>query len=434
MSSISQHSDTIILGGGLSGLTLAQYLDNPVVLEADAIPGGLCRTFEKDGFRYDIGGHILFSRQEALLNEMLGWLDDNMLQRRRRNVIWYKDRFVKYPFENGLAALEKDEILEILLTFLERKEFIPTNLEEWCYSRFGSGLADKYLLPYNRKIWKRDTKQMSVHWVERIPSPPTEDLLKSAIGIETEGYQHQLYFYYPKEGGIEGLIHGLARRTPGLRTGFRVTSVKRLADRWEVSNGEETYTCRTLVNTMPIFDLMRCLEGVPAEVNESIAQLQYNGMLVVMVGVKHEGLNTASAVYVPSPETLAHRVCFMSYFSSSNAPAGCSNLAAEITLPPGDPLYTTDDSTIIERVIRETREMCHYSPDDVVTAEVKHIPYAYPVYDLDYLKNSGIFRDYLTSLGIYSTGRFATFSYINMDQCVEMAQQTAAAIRRDAIE
>ena len=156
---------------------------------------------------------------------MTGWLGKNLHQQRRNNQIWYQDRFVKYPFENGLAALKKQDVYECLMGFLEREAGKnPHNLEDWCRFRFGEGIAGKYLLPYNDKIWKRAAKDISVHWVERIPSPPTEDIVKSAVGIETEGYTHQLNFFYPTRGGIEALIRSLAKDLR-VQSGFRVNKL-----------------------------------------------------------------------------------------------------------------------------------------------------------------------------------------------------------------
>ena len=220
--------NTIILGGGLAGLTAAYYLGGKVpVLEAEEKPGGLCRSFNKDGFVYDIGGHILFSRDRDLLEEITGWLGDNLDRRRRNNQILYRDRYVKYPFENGLSALAQEDIYECLISFLNRPDLDPKNLEEWCYARFGKGIAEKYLIPYNRKIWKRNLKELSLLWVDRIPDPSREDIVKSALGIETEGYTHQLNFYYPRWGGIQALIESLSNKLPEVRPGFRIKNIIR---------------------------------------------------------------------------------------------------------------------------------------------------------------------------------------------------------------
>ncbi len=199
-----------ILGGGLTGLALASMVEGDCeVLEKEASPGGLCRTFQEKGFRFDIGGHILFSRNEEILKRVLEQLGDNIEKRRRNNKILFNGRFVKYPFENGLNDLAKEDILDCRIGFLKNPHPAPTNFKEWILHTFGDGFASKYLIPYNEKIWKFPLDQMELDWVERVPQPPLEDLLRSALGFETEGYMHQLHFYYPKTGGIEALITGL---------------------------------------------------------------------------------------------------------------------------------------------------------------------------------------------------------------------------------
>src|SRR5215468_4712491 len=104
-----------ILGGGISGIALQRFLRHPnEVLEAAPVPGGLCRTFWKEGFGYDIGGHILFSKQQhinELVDQILG---ENVNHCRRANYVLFKGRYVKYPFENDLAALDIEDRYECL--------------------------------------------------------------------------------------------------------------------------------------------------------------------------------------------------------------------------------------------------------------------------------------------------------------------------------
>ncbi|MCB2225980.1 MAG: FAD-dependent oxidoreductase [Desulfarculaceae bacterium] len=423
--------ETIILGGGLTGLSLAQYLDHEsLVLEAKERPGGLCRSFVKDGFTYDIGGHILFSRDSELLAQLTGWLEGNLLEQRRNNQIWFRDRFVKYPFENGLYALEKQDIFDCLMGFLERSDAEPSNLDEWCRFRFGEGLAGKYLIPYNDKIWKRAAKDISVHWVERIPSPPTADVVKAAIGIETEGYTHQLNFLYPQRGGIEALIHALAQGV-NLKTGFRATSIKKTSAGWEVSDGNETYACRRLISTIPVMNLAACLQGAPDDARQACDALQYNSIILVMLGVGHEGLSDKSAVYIPDPAILPHRVCYMSYFSPHNAPQGSSHLVAEITVPPGDKLLAAGEDELVGRVAEQVAGLCGITPAEVTASDVQKIKYAYVVYDLAYLSNRERVYNWLDGLGLHTCGRFGSFEYLNMDQCLERARDLAAKLNQE---
>src|SRR5262244_2956720 len=104
---------------------------------------------------------------------------------------------------------------------------------------------------------------MGIEWVERVPRPPVADVVKSALGIETEGYTHQLYFYYPRAGGIESLPRAFAEQVAErqrLRTGYRVEKVRRSARGW-VINDEREY--ETLVSTMPILPFLHTLSDVP---------------------------------------------------------------------------------------------------------------------------------------------------------------------------
>lgn len=428
---MSQHAETIILGGGLTGLSLAQYINGEtLVLEANERPGGLCRSFVKDGFTYDIGGHILFSRDSELLAQLTSWLKGNLLEQRRNNQIWFKDRFVKYPFENGLYALDKKDIFECLMGFLERSDAEPSNLEEWCRFRFGKGISEKYLIPYNDKIWKRPAADMSVHWVERIPSPPVADVVKAAIGIETEGYTHQLNFLYPERGGIESLANALADGV-NLVTGFRATAIKKAATGWEVSDGESTYACRRLISTIPVMNLAACLNGVPDQAKTACAALQYNSVILVMLGVGHQGLADKSAVYIPDPDLLPHRVCYMSYFSPNNAPEGSSHLVAEITVPPGDALLSASEDELVGRVAKDVGRLCGITKGEIIASQAQRIKHAYVVYDRSYLGNRARVYSWLDELGLYTCGRFGSFEYLNMDQCMERARDLAAELNKE---
>ncbi|HEX9163448.1 MAG TPA: NAD(P)-binding protein, partial [Thermoanaerobaculia bacterium] len=196
------HRRVGILGGGISGIALAAHLDDTDVdvLEKRPRIGGLSGSIIEQGFTFDAAGpHIMFSRNKDVLKEMVDVLGDNVHQRRRENKIWFKDRLVKYPFENDLASLPKEDTFDCLYGYINnpRANDTPHNLAEWSYKTFGAGISEKYFIPYNAKIWNYDPQKIGLEFVSRIPKPPMEDVIKSAIGIPTEGYLHQLHFYYP---------------------------------------------------------------------------------------------------------------------------------------------------------------------------------------------------------------------------------------------
>lgn len=425
---------TAILGAGLTGLTLARLLrekgEEITVLEKEKEIGGLCRSKTEEGFTFDIGGsHIIFSRDTEVYDFMCGLLRENRDTRDRNTKIFYKDSYVKYPFENGLYQLPPDDRFFCINEFvknliaLEKGELKePENFREWVYYTFGKGIAESYMIPYNEKIWNFPTEKMSHHWVEgRIPRPPVEDIIKASIGIETEGYTHQSVFSYPVKGGIEALIHAIAEPIKNdIIREFCVRTIKRDKDgSFIIGNGNEEIRCDKIISTLPPQILLPCMEDVPEEVISACRDLKYNSIACVGIGVKGD-LNDISWLYIPQTELgPANRISFPSNYSVEVSPEGHSSILAEITFNEGDRISAMSDEEIAESAIATLCRMgIMKSPDDAVYKTVERFDYAYVVYDTEYQNNVKIVRNYIESAGIDPVGRFAEFEYLNMDGCI----------------
>lgn len=417
---------TGILGGGPSGVALQRFLDDDSeILEKEQRLGGLCRTFQKEGFSYDIGGHVIFSKNNEYMDFIRGVLAENCGTRRRVNQVLFKGRYVKYPFENDLAALGLLDNLECLAGYLFNHHPKPANFKEWMLANFGTGITKKYLAPYNEKIWKYPLDQMGLEWVGRVPKPPARDVLKSALGIKTEGYTHQLNFNYPKKGGFEAMVKTLAKEGARVVNGFKVQTVRWRGGAWMVSDGRSEKQFDRLVSTIALPYLIDCLEQVPSDVRRAVDELRYNPLRIVLVGVRHTGLKDRTAVYVPDPSVLAHRICFMTAFSEWMAPEGKSSVIAEISTPRDQELYHASDDYLTERVIADLEKLNILDRKDVVVTDVRRVEHGYVVYDLDYQTKMNRIRSYFNELGLELLGRFAEFEYINSDQAILKALQLA---------
>ena len=166
-------TDIAILGGGVAGLSLASFIDRQAtVLESQPVVGGLSRSYDMNGIAYDIGPHIIFSKNQQVLDLHTTMIETNRL--RRSNRIVYKGRYVKYPFENDLAALDADEKDYCLKEFLSNpyEHYQPANMLQFFLSTFGEGITRLYLQPYNEKIWKFDPAFMSTQtmWAPSLTS------------------------------------------------------------------------------------------------------------------------------------------------------------------------------------------------------------------------------------------------------------------------
>lgn len=419
---------TGILGGGLTGLTLATALaDDHEIIEKNDRVGGLCRSFSEKGFTFDIGGHIFYSKEPEVMGWMLNQLGENKQQKKRNNKVLVKGRYVKYPFENELSALSIKDNIYCLKTYLfnphSKKE--PTNFKEWLYYTFGEGISELYLVPYNEKIWKRPLEGMSLHWVYgRVPKPPKSDVIKSSLGISTEGYTHQLYFHYPKRGGIQALIDSLEKKAGRISRNFSVASIRKVADKWVVSDGSRKKVYDRLVSTIPIPELLNALEEVPKEIKHIASKLEYNSIITTFIGLDIPNLSPYTAVYVPSKDIEPNRLCFMNNFSEHNAPASCFAVMTETTINPAR-LDKETDEEISKKTVEGLHRLGIINKEEVIYTKVFREKYAYVVYDLDYQKNIKTLRDYLEQRGILLCGRFGEFEYLNMDACVKRALELA---------
>jgi len=424
-----------ILGGGLAGLSVAAHLDHECeVLERDAQCGGHCFTVEEEGFTWDGGGpHIIFSRDQQMLDYMLALLSGNVRRARRNNKIFFKGRYVKYPFENGLGDLEPQDRFECLYHYLYNEHPKPTNFKEWLYHTFGDGLTNKYLLPYNEKIWNCPAEELGLDWVEgRVPRPPASDVIRAAVGVETEGYTHQLHYHYPARGGIVTLPRSLEARVRKITNGFDVRHVARGGRNWVVSSSLEEREFDRLVATIPLQHLVTVVDGVPADVRAAVDALRYNSLIVVAVGLSTDRLPDYTAVYIPDPAILTHRISFPAVFSPYNVPSGRSLINAEITANAGDGVWELSDQAVIRRVVADLQAMGLVRPSDVCYTRAVRGTHGYVVQDAAYRRNRDLAKAWFEDAGIVLCGRVAEHEYINMDVCIERGLAVARRLNAEA--
>lgn len=414
---------TLILGGGLAGVLLASELRGAVtVLEKNDTFGGLCRSFSHDGIVCDIGPHIIFSRNETALTQLLAYTATNRL--RRSNKILHQGGTVKYPFENDLAALPVNERDYCLKEFLSNpyEGYAVQNMLQFFLKTFGEGITRLYLQPYNEKIWKFDPAFIDLQMVERVPKPPAEDIIRSARGEDTEGYLHQLYFHYPQTDGIQSLVDGCIRQMReqvDLRTDIGIRSITGKPGDWVVETDAGIFRADRLVNAMPLHELDACLD-LPAKVREALVALRYNSIHVIALAVRKENVGDNLAFFIADKDVIFHRLSKINFLGEAyRRPDGGSTLLAEITFRPGSYLADLDEEKIVKRVVADLDRLGLVSADDVLATQLRTERYAYVIYDLAHKDNKTTVVGHLASRGIRCCGRFAEFEYFNMDKIGE---------------
>jgi protoporphyrinogen oxidase len=432
-----------ILGAGLSGITLAHLLqeDSRVesieLLEKADQPGGLARSYPFAGLGCDVGPHIIFSKNKEVLELMVRLLGDNVHKLRRSNKIFHDGRFIKYPFENELSALAAPERDWCLNAFLNNpyESYAPESMLEFFLATFGEGITNLYLRPYNEKIWKFDPAFMDTQMVDRIPKPPREDIIKSAEGVATEGYVHQLHFYYPKRGGVQSLLDAFIKllgKKVAIRTNAAVKQVVKLANGWEVQTvGGEKKFYDKLVSTMPVTEMIPLLQAsVPEEVQLAAKNLRFNSIAICLIHVTRDHLGDNFAVMVPDKTILFHRISKLDFLVPEEDRDGTTRFMVEVTYRAGDQISKLSDTQLLDRVVEDLVKLKFIDDAQAVKARtILREKHAYVIYDLHHRKNMKTLRDFCEGqldLGLH--GRFGDFEYINMDQVIERSMKRAKQI------
>ncbi len=430
MGMMDKKRDVLILGAGLSAISTAYFLqDKPEIgsitlLEKEDRPGGLCRSIRKDGYTYDIGPHILFSKDKEMLELMLSVLDEGRNDLVRSNQILYKGRRIQYPFENDLSKLPEAELQYCINAFNNNpyEDYDVTNMIQFFLKTFGEGITNTYLRPYNEKIWKYDPAFMNTSMVERIPKPTSEEIRRSAAGETIQGYLHQLYFSFPSQGGIQAVPDGFLRRLKGEKCrvvcGAEVTRVEKAGERWRVLAGGETYEADQLISTIPVQALTGAWAGTTPELQAHVDRLRYNSIIISFVRLPYDLCGENFAFMIPDKNVLFHRISKMDFLGEAyhRAPEEATYMV-EVTYRKNDQVDRLTDGEFRDRIRQGLVDIGFAkAKEDAEFIDITKYQYAYVIYDLEHTQNMAYIRKHYSDRGIVLNGRFGNFEYWNMDK------------------
>lgn len=437
----------MILGGGLSAITLAYFLQDDeqieeiTILEKEEAIGGLCRSIHKDGYTYDIGPHILFSKDKEMLKLMIDVVPKtNKL--RRSNQIIHKGKYVQYPFENDLSKLPPEDLNYAVTAFQNNpyENYEAQNMLQFFLKTFGEGITNLYLRPYNEKIWKHDPSFMDTQMVERIPKPTDEEIMRSAAGETVDGYVHQLYFDFPETGGIEAVVKGFADR---LNHKCRILLNQEIQDIYRdgadffVKTKDDILKADRLVSTIPVQELTCRYRGEGGFAKENggagrtaedavgayVKDLKYNSIIIAFVKTKEDLSGSNFAFMIADKQVLFHRISKMDFLGEQYKTDGASYMV-EITFRQGDWIDRLPRPELEAKILSGLREIGFIErEEDADFVNITKHQYAYVIYDLNHKFNMDKIREYYGREGIYLHGRFGNFEYWNMDRILRESRK-----------
>jgi protoporphyrinogen oxidase len=432
----------VIIGAGPAGLTAAYELSKlgkkSILLEADNQVGGISRTVNYRGYRFDIGGHRFFSKVpyiNALWREIL---QEDFLLRSRLSRIHYRGHFFDYPLKplNALFGLGALEALNVCLSYGRAKLFPygeDENFELWVANRFGYRLFDIFFKTYTEKVWGIPCHQISADWAsQRIRNLSLKKALADAL-FGKKSRNGKLIttlieeFHYPRFGpGMmwERCEQLLAAQGHPTLHGERVAKIRHRHGRVECvsvrrRSGERTeYGGEHFISTMPLRELIFALDPLPPNhVLQAARNLRYRDYLTVVLIVKRENVFPDNWIYIHTPEVKLGRVQNYKNWSPVMVPdPSRTSLGLEYFLWQKDDEWRWPNERLIAMGIRECQQIGLIQAGEVEDGTVVRMKKAYPVYDENYRNSLEIIRQYLQSFSNLQTiGRNGLHRYNNQD-------------------
>jgi protoporphyrinogen oxidase len=442
----------VVLGGGVSGLGFAKRMSehghSVLVLEKEAVVGGLSRSLNYKGFHLDFCAHRFHTNNRDLLKELLALPGLKMSRHAKKSRIYMFGKYLKYPFElqNLLRAMPLRDSVMSGLSFgwnLVAKRFRKPQLlsyKDWFVHLYGRRLYRIMCRPYTSKIWHTDPANISADWADqRFQGENLKRLLKriarklltldfSSYNLEDDSLAPDGGpFYYPRRG-IQELPDALAKAAVQngavVETGVALTdvSVSKRTVTYACQGTSETVSFGHLISTIPLHAFYALQDRKSAEVEQALAGLTYMDIIFVYVFLNKARLSHDHWLYFPDPDIVFNRAVEFSNWSPEMCPAGRTSVCFDVTVFEHEPesLWNTSDEELSARVLRDADRAGYLNQADVVDTYVFRVKHAYPYYDVAYKGKLDTIVHFLEDEAVSLLGRTGMFQYNNSDNSIEM--------------
>jgi predicted dehydrogenase/protoporphyrinogen oxidase len=440
---------TAILGGGPAGLTAAYVIGRRgrpgAVFEADGSVGGIAKTVEFRGYRFDLGGHRFFTKLgpvQRLWEETLG---DELLTRPRLSRIYYNGKFFAYPIaaKDVVGRLGIVEATRCALSYLwaaRHRKVEAETFEEWVTTRFGRRLYEAFFRSYTEKVWGIPGSEIRSLWAaQRIKNFSLGKAILSIVGLRREHVTTLIEeFRYPRLGPGQMWETFAARNAEaGIPTHLNhyCVSLKHADGRIQSvvtrQNGDLfEHTVDSVISSIPLSELVLSLDPPAAPEAQAAARaLRYRDLVLVALMTTEAEPFPDNWIYLHDPGTRAGRVQNYGAWSGDMVKPGTTCLGVEYFCFEGDDIWEMSDAAAVELAREELARIGLIDPSKVIDGVKVRVPRAYPMYDANFEGAVATLRRYLQTFeNLQMCGRNGLHRYNNQDHSMWTAMLAALNI------
>ncbi len=412
----------LLIGAGISNLTFANYAEKDyLIVEKDDKVGGYCRTTERNGFVWDYAGHFFHFKTEEFKRKFLDKVpeDEIITQDKCTKILYDKNLLIDYPFQTNIHQLEKEEFIDCLYDLFNKEEKGKyDNFLEMLYGKFGKSITEKFLKPYNEKLYAIDLRKLDEDAMGRFfPYANKEQIINNMRNSADVSYNNK--FLYPKHGAetfIKILYDNLEKDRIKLNT--KIVSID-IENRIATTDSGEKIEYEYLINSSPLNKFLELFKE--EKLTKLKAELSYNQVLVFNLGFnKKSKLQQEHWMYIPSKDCNYYRIGFYDNILSAD------KLSMYIEIGYDKDAVITNDE--IEKQLELTLE--NLRKQEIIDDETTLIDHESIIMSPAYVhiesetdkKVKETFKEF-SEEHIYSIGRYGAWTYCSMEDCMLQAKE-----------
>lgn len=424
-----------IIGAGIAGFGASYFLNSegirPTIYEKESYYGGHTASFNHDGFIFDDGPHISFTKNKRIQELFAESVNHEyeIIQSRVNN--YWQRHWIKHPVQCNLYGLDNGFIVSIIDDFVKAqyspKEEIQ-NYEEWLVAAYGETFAKTFPMKYGLKFHTTTADNMTIDWIgPRLYKPDLKEVLQGALESTTPDVHYVDNFRYPSKGGFVSYLDLFVKEAQ-LKLDHNLIKLDPKNKQLYFSNGT-IVSYDYVISSLPLPEIIPKIIGTPDDIIEASQNLACTTCVVVTIGIDRDNISDAHWSYFYDDDFFFTRLSFPHMQSPHNVPPGSGSIQAEVYFSKKYKPLDRDPEECIEVVIKDLRrcDLIHET-DTILFKHSKTISYANVIFDLDRSKALSTVHGYLDDVGIYYCGRYGEWGYHWTDESFISGESAAKTV------
>ena len=408
----------LIIGAGISGISYANFTKNDFLLiEKENEAGGYCRTIKRNGYVWDYSGHF-FHFQHPDIEEYVcrNISPSSLLKVEKHTQIYYKGDYIDFPFQKNIHQLDKEELIDCLYDLFSVNQGSIRSFKEMVYANYGKSIAEKFLIPYNEKLYACDLDRLDMNAMGRFfPKANKEDIISNFRSQDNSSYNSS--FTYPKGGAVE-YVQSLLKNVDSTKVCLNEELLEINIEEKVATTNKRKIKYDRLISTQPLPSLLeQCRLGYESNT------FSCNKVLVFNLGFDSKGDDQRNSwVYVPEKDYIFYRLGYYDNILGTDK----MSLYVEIGCPEDEVLCK--EGLYLDCVMNDLKKMGVVTTQKLVDYETVLMKPAYVHISKESQEAISRYKSILKEKDIYSIGRYGSWTYCSIEDNILEAKEVALEI------